>query len=158
MRLGSGGKAIANVKMSTWRSNNASDQWVEAYTVHPCTVDGLAQLIVPAVTYENDYRPTMAPVRASSIWSNCCKLFPNVEGNMLAAASKLRGHRGATADIVGTILDSSGLVLYIESLETTFVGINSACGGVGQGEPRNLLTRLLWKPDVDTISHDNYCY
>ncbi|KAE8374944.1 putative polyketide synthase [Aspergillus bertholletiae] len=154
MRVGPRGEAIATVNMNTWRSHNASDKWEEVYTIHPCTMDGLAQLIVPALEQGNDSLPTMVPVHASSIWINFREPVLQPEGKMLAAAKcKLRGRRGATANIVGTARDSGELALYIENLETRFVGTNSTTA-VENSEPRNLCTRLLWKADVDSLSHE----
>ncbi|PYI26785.1 hypothetical protein BP00DRAFT_460764 [Aspergillus indologenus CBS 114.80] len=153
MRLGSGGKAIAHVDLSTWKTTGPSDEWTPRYTVHPVTMDGLAQLVVPALAHECDDLPTMVPVRAASIWINLEGPSMFNDGEILAAAQcSRRSNRGAKADVVGTSLDGSHLALYIEGLETTF--ISEASPGAGQGSElaRNLCTSLIWKADIDMLS------
>ncbi|OJZ89214.1 hypothetical protein ASPFODRAFT_42376 [Aspergillus luchuensis CBS 106.47] len=152
MRLGSGGKAIAHIDLDTWKSGPC-DNWTSQYTVHPVTMDGLAQLVVPALAYEFENLPTMVPVRAASIWINL--LEPSMlNGRELLAAAQCspRGNRGAGADIISTSSDGSQLVLYIEGLETTFIeGIST----VQEPEkPRNLCTGLVWKADIDMLSNE----
>ncbi|KAI3010796.1 hypothetical protein CBS147346_1561 [Aspergillus niger] len=152
MRLGSGGKAIAHIDLGTWKSG-PSDRWSSQYTVHPVTMDGLAQLVVPALAYEFESLPTMVPVRAASIWINPSKSCMLNDREILAAAQcSRRGNRGAGADIIGTSSDGSQLVLYIEGLETTFIEDVSA--GQRSEIPRNLCTGLVWKADIDMLSNE----
>ncbi|PYH86334.1 hypothetical protein BO82DRAFT_380441 [Aspergillus uvarum CBS 121591] len=104
--------------------SSVHDKWTPQYTVHPVTMDGLAQLVVPALAHECDDLPTMVPVRAASIWIN------------LRGPSIRRSNRGAKADVVGTSLDGRRLALYIEGLETTF--ISEASAGAGQGSEADI--------------------
>ncbi|PWY90616.1 putative polyketide synthase [Aspergillus sclerotioniger CBS 115572] len=152
MRIGAGGEAVADVNMNTWKSNATSSEWSSKYTVHPCTMDGLAQLVVPALAEGRDYLPTMVPVRAASIWIDCSEPSFLHEGNILALARcSIRGNRLATSDIVGAVKDSLRPVLCIKGLETTFIGTASS---LNESSPRPLCTRLLWRPDISMMSHE----
>ena len=151
MRLGGGGEAIADVKTDTWRLRDV-EQFTQAYAVHPLLLDGLLQLLVPALTQERNL-PTMIPTSVASMWIDCSdtKLFQG--GKIRAVAKcKLRGYRGASADIVGTPIDSSSPLLYFEGLETTFISSIESPNDK-RVQPRNLCTRIIWKLDVDMMSH-----
>ena len=153
MRLGGGGEAMAEVNTETWKLNNGQT-FAQAYAVHPSTLDGLAQLIVPALAQER-YLPTMIPTSVASIWVDCSDRDALQKGKIRAAAKcRLRGYRGASADIVGTPTDSSNPLLYFEGLETTFISsTESSTDKLVQS--RNLCTRLVWKHDIDMMSHQD---
>jgi acyl transferase domain-containing protein/NADPH:quinone reductase-like Zn-dependent oxidoreductase/ubiquinone/menaquinone biosynthesis C-methylase UbiE len=154
LRLGTEGKAISNVSTSSWKSKNVNDEWAQQYAIHPCTMDGLAQLVVCALAQGLDYLPTMVPVRVSNMWLNYQELSCLEEGTIQATAKcGFRGHRGATANIVGTITEARKPVIYFERLETTFIG-SMANPGSKMMQPRELCTRIAWKPDVAMMSED----
>ncbi|KAL4788911.1 putative polyketide synthase [Aspergillus venezuelensis] len=153
MRLGKNGEAVATIRTDAWRPS--SNCLPTEYMVHPCTMDGLAQLLVPALAEagSNKALPTMVPVRASNIWIDCSNLACLQNGELLAAANcRIRNRRGAGADIVGIVNGSHRPVLCIEGLETTFIGsVGEYQGGETRG-PRPLCTKLIWKPDIDLLS------
>lgn len=154
MRLGDGGEAIAEVNTDSWRTRDSST-FAQGYAVHPSTLDGLAQLIVPALTQggRKDL-PTMVIVRVANLWVDCSNTQLLRGGKIRAAAKcRLRSHRGASADIVATPIYSSSPLLYIEGLETTFIS-SSESANDKQVQARNLCTRLVWKPDIDMMSHE----
>ena len=152
MRLGGGGEAIADVETDTWRLRDVA-QFTQAYAVHPSILDGLAQLLVPALAQERNL-PTMIPTSVASVWVDCSNA-KSFQGEKIRAAAKckLRGYRGASADIVGTPIGSSSPLLYFEGLETTFIS-STESPNEKRFQPRNLCTRLIWKLDVDMISHE----
>ena len=152
MRLSGRGEAIADVETDTWRSRDV-EQFTQAYAVHPSIFDGLAQLLVPALAQERNI-PTMIPTSVASIWVDCSNT-KSFQGAKIRAAAKckLRGYRGASADIVGTSIGSSSPLLYFEGLETTFIGSTESLIDK-RVLPRNLCTRLLWKHDVDMMTHE----
>ncbi|PYH92144.1 putative polyketide synthase [Aspergillus ellipticus CBS 707.79] len=152
MRLGSGGEAVADVNIDTWRTNKICEGWAPKYTVHPCTMDGLAQLIVPSLAERHSPLPTMVPIRADSIWIDCSEPSLLQQGRIHAVAKCTRANRGATADIVGIQKDPLRPLLVIEGLDTTFIG--TIANDEEKSGPRPLCTRLIWRPDFDLMSHD----
>ena len=153
MCLGREGKAMTEVNTESWKSENLEPS-AQAYAIHPSTLDGLAQLLVPALAQERNYLPTMIPTCVASIWIDCSCIESQGGAKIRAAAKcRRRGYRGASADIVGTPLDSSDLLLYFECLETTFIS-DEESPSEEQMKPRNLCTRLTWKPDIDMLSHE----
>ena len=152
MRLGGKGEAIADIETDTWRLRDV-EQFTQAYAVHPSILDGLAQLLVPALAQERTF-PTMIPTSVASIWIDCSSTKSFQGGKVRAAAKcRLRGYRGASADIVGTSIGSSSPLLYFEGLETTFISSTESPNDK-RVQPRNLCTRLIWKLDVDMMSHE----
>ncbi len=152
MRLGGGGEAMAEVITDSWKARSTMS-FAEDYIVHPSTLDGLAQLLVPALAQQQSHLPTMVPTRVASIWVDCSNNEALQGGKIRAAAKcRLRGYRGASADIVGTSVDCSSPLLYFEGLETTFID-NTELPSDQRG-PRSLCTQLLWKPDIDMMSHE----
>ncbi|KAL4938409.1 polyketide synthase dehydratase-domain-containing protein [Aspergillus oleicola] len=100
MRLGPDGQAVATVQTNTWKADGAISL---EYVVHPCTMNGLAQLLVPALVEAGGgkHLPTMVPVRTASIWIDCSDLGLLQEDQLLVAAEcRTEGSRGAKADIV----------------------------------------------------------
>ncbi|KAL8782131.1 MAG: hypothetical protein Q9213_005665 [Squamulea squamosa] len=154
MRLGHNGQATAELNLNGRRGSKNILSSVQPYVVHPTTLDGLAQFIVPALSQDRKNLPTMVPTRIASIWVDCEKLESFREGKLCAAAKcKLRGYRGASADIVGTPFGSSKPVLYFDGLETTFIS-SAGSSSTEQPKHRNLCTRLVWGLDVDMMSHE----
>ncbi|KAI4263037.1 MAG: hypothetical protein L6R42_001796 [Xanthoria sp. 1 TBL-2021] len=152
MRLGHGGQAIAELNLDSWKSKNLQSSAGD-YTVHPTTIDGLAQLIVPALAQEQEDLPTMVPTHVASIWVDCKELASLQEARLCAAARcRLRGYRGASADMIATPIGSSSPVIHIDGLETTFIS-STAFSNTQPNEQRNLCTRLIWGLDVDMMSH-----
>lgn len=153
MRLGGEGEAIAEVSTDSWKLKDAK-RFTQAYAVHPSTLDGLAQLLVPALSQGPIHLPTMIPTRVASIWVNCSNAEAFQRGKIrVAAKCKLRGYRGALADIIGTPIDSNSPLLYFEGLETTLISSTKSPNDKGV-QPRNLCTRVVWKLDVDMMSHE----
>ncbi|KAI4225140.1 MAG: hypothetical protein L6R40_008390 [Gallowayella cf. fulva] len=153
MRLGHGGQATAELKLDSWKSKNPQ-VFAQDYTVHPTTIDGLAQLIVPALAQEQKELPTMVPTRVGSIWVDCQILASLQESRICAVARcRLRGYRGALADIVATPIGSDKPLIYIDGLQTTFIS-STASSKAQPEEQRNLCTRLAWGLDVDMMSHE----
>ncbi|KAE8143892.1 putative polyketide synthase [Aspergillus pseudotamarii] len=153
LRLGDDGQAIAEVEMDTWKSRTDADTWAQKYAVHPCTVDGLAQVLFPALIKGGKALPTMVPTRATSIWINYRRPQLLQKGSLgVAARCSMRGARGSSANIIGTSTGSDNIpLLYIEGLETTFLGSLETSNSASE-TIRNLCTRLLWRPDIDLMS------
>ncbi|KNG87291.1 putative polyketide synthase [Aspergillus nomiae NRRL 13137] len=153
VRVGDKGEAIAEVQIDTWKSRTRTDTWPQKYAVHPCTIDGLAQIVFPALMKEGHVIPTMVPTLAASIWINYRRFQLLQEGSLkVSAKCSMRGARGSSANIVATSTGSNELpLLYIEGLEATFLGGLGSSRNEGKAL-RNLCSRLLWRPDLDLMS------
>ncbi|KAI9035970.1 putative polyketide synthase [Aspergillus affinis] len=150
MRVGPEGEATAMLKMDTWATNTESDQWAQEYAMHPCVIDGLAQVIFPTLTAWQSLS-TMVAARANDIWiSFPCLASPKLDTLQVLAKCKMQGPRGATADLLATTIGSSDPVLSMQGLQTTLVGTALE----NEGPPRDLCTKLIWKPDTDLINHE----
>ncbi|KAI0016501.1 lovastatin nonaketide synthase [Xylariomycetidae sp. FL0641] len=96
-------------------------------------------LLVPALAQQRPDLPTLVPVRVASLWLDC--------GGRLE-----RGYRGAAADIVCTATASDHPLVYLEGLEATFIDDGGPSEDTA-GSPRALCKRIIWKPDLDLMSH-----
>ncbi|PYH35667.1 polyketide synthase [Aspergillus neoniger CBS 115656] len=156
LRLGPGATAVAAIDLESWK-RVMSEEDAPPYAVHPCTMDGLAQLVVPALNHEQrDTLPTMVPARASRIWMDLRKPALLHQGEILAVAQcRLRGHRGARADVVGMSVDGDRPLLCIEGLETSFIEAAKPTAVIGDSSrQRQLCTSLVWRPDVDMLDRE----
>ncbi|TVY30663.1 Lovastatin diketide synthase [Lachnellula hyalina] len=152
MRLGYQGEVTAEVKTTSWKSR-AVNTFAQHFTVHPIILDGMAQLLVPALAYGKKYLPTMVPAHADLIGIDCGNI-ELLEREYIRATAKcsFRGYRGASADIVATSTDSQRQIIYIQGLETTFIN-STGVSEENTSSSRTLCTRLTWKPDIDLLNN-----
>lgn len=156
MCLGARGFATAKIDTEAWRSKPPGGR-PPAYAIHPATLDGLAQLVTPVLSQNGRHLPTMVPVRLARLWLDLSSGASLCQGRMrVAAKCRLRGYRGASADIVGTCEGGDTSVVYMNGLETNF--ISSTTDASIQLPPRKLCTRLVWKPDVGLMSPEQMCH
>ncbi|KAK2617040.1 hypothetical protein QQS21_000134 [Conoideocrella luteorostrata] len=154
MHVGPNGEATATINTESRRLTQTRKQQVQQYAIHPCTLDGLAQLMVPALSHVREDLPTMVPLYASNIWIDCRGNPLSRDGKLFGAARcTLRGRRGATANIIGTLPGSAEPVIYFENLETAYIEGSSDLEPVEEIK-RNLCTRMSWKPDIDMLDCD----
>ncbi|KAI1211883.1 lovastatin nonaketide synthase [Annulohypoxylon truncatum] len=160
MRIGKTGEAVARINTESWKRKAAnSDTFGPHYVVHPCTLDGLAQLMLPSLTAMHQSLPPMVPIHADGIWIDCSS--PSLRNGLISVTSKcrLRGYRGASADIAATAPGSTTPLIYLDGMKTAFIGSTEASDSQGLS-PRRLHTRLIWKPDVGMMDNENlrlYC-
>ncbi|PZD41177.1 Polyketide synthase modules protein [Pyrenophora tritici-repentis] len=150
LRLGQNGVASADLDPETWRLKKTS--WPsQEYLLHPTVLDGLAQVLVPALHQEKPGDlATMVPSSISNIWLNFDR-SSHCEGRVrVAAKCKLRGHRGASADVVAMSPGLDTPLVVLQELRTTFIGSHDE--HEVDEKPRHLCTRLTWKPDIDMMS------
>lgn len=171
LRLGESGEAVAHVKADAWKARAVqySSPLLPHYNVHPSTMDGLAQMIVPALAFQcKNKLATMVPVAVESIWFHIDDTGGSHNGNLTAAAQcSLSSHRGASADVVAFDADSTIAVgpenleacsvprMYLQGLQTTYLETQPTDPSTSETEQtaRRLCSRLLWKPDISTMSH-----
>lgn len=152
LRVGRNGLAVAKVNTESWQRKDK--KVLEAYVIHPSTLDGLAQLLVPALAaHEKIHLATMLPTYVANIWVNCSLLEAEECPGLLATARyKPRGYRGASADVVATRIGSNEPLVYFEDLETTFIS-DSDLRRDKQSQSRALCTRIDTKPDIGMMDH-----
>lgn len=161
VRFGTGGQAFARLNTENWNSKGTGNYPTPAYTVHPSTLDGLAQLLVPAISrlQPGEPLPTMVPTYIRTL---LIQDTPEIRTGDLGVAAKfqLRGYRGASGEIAvfGTELDNPPMVM--NGLETTTIGsaVTEAAGTGGAARP--ICHRLKSKPHPSLITHDQlraYC-
>lgn len=149
MRLGNDGEAVAEINTGSWMARGEGN-FAQSYVVHPSILDGLAQLLVPALARKEKALPTMVPVKTANIWVSCDANHLH-KGNIRAAAKcTLRGNRGASADIVAASMDYDRTLLYLEGLQTSFINSKRESNS-SQPPERNLCTRMMWKPDIQMM-------
>lgn len=152
MRIGKSGEATARVNTESWKRKATT--FGPCYVVHPCTLDGLAQLMLPSLAEMYQSLPPMVPIHVDGIWIDCGS--PSLRDGSVSVASqcRLRGYRGASADIAATAPGSTTPLIYLDGMKTAFIGSTEASNSQGLN-PRRLHTRLIWKPDVDLMDNEN---
>ncbi|KAL4745366.1 hypothetical protein BDW72DRAFT_198715 [Aspergillus terricola var. indicus] len=153
LRVSTAGEATADVNLDTWRTAY-KEGWSQAsnYLVHPCTVDALIQLVLPAQTAGKGTLPTMVPAEAERIYIDCsaCREFDN--GKIAALARGARINRGTVSDIVGMMTETSRPILSISKLCTRF--IDSVTARPMDSGPRPLCKKLIWRPSIATMTKE----
>ncbi|KAJ5659894.1 polyketide synthase [Penicillium longicatenatum] len=153
LQLGPKEQAVANISNKIWKLSPTSDQWNQQFTIHPCTLDGMAQIILLALSSESEVLTGMVPKRVSSVWIDCRDNVHSSGGKLFGVAKCIhRGRRSATANIVATA-SSSKPVVYFERLEASFIESQSN-SRVMEEKSRNLCTRLKWRPDIEMMKPD----
>lgn len=69
-RLGTAGKVAAELNTETWAAADSVNPQDPSYIIHPSTLDGLAQLLFPALNriWEEPTSKTLMPTRIRSLW------------------------------------------------------------------------------------------
>ncbi|RYP05180.1 hypothetical protein DL765_009915 [Monosporascus sp. GIB2] len=137
VRLGNSGQAIANLSTKSWKTSHCHSMFPRPFMVHPATLDGFAQLIVPTLAQKHGSVYPMMPTRAADVWVDCSNDQWSQGDISVAIQCSLRGYRGASADIIGICGDSGRPLVYFQGLETTFIE-NVKSMAMDQVQPRQL--------------------
>ncbi|KAJ2987981.1 hypothetical protein NUW58_g4216 [Xylaria curta] len=154
-RFDSRGRAVALLDLESWKARVAEGMPYPSYTVHPSTVDGLIQLLRPAVRMikENQVMPAMMPVRIQTLWVGC--EVPEIPQGQLIAGGvfRLRGYRGAEGDVVALNEETQTPFLVVRGLEATFVGSDESRSSQlpHTAESLPLCHRLESQPDISIM-------
>ncbi|KAK5996306.1 Highly reducing polyketide synthase azaB [Cladobotryum mycophilum] len=159
LRLSNNGEAMAQLDTETWKSigTKASSS---SYSIHPTVMDGMAQLLIAALSQSHGDSPTMVPVRVAKIWVDCSNASLNCGKLSVMVDGTLNGYRGALGHVVGTTNDSTYPLVYLYGLETAFIDNGIKSPFHGEAKPRNLCTQLVWKPDIKLMNNEQisfYC-
>ncbi|KAL4937771.1 hypothetical protein BDV06DRAFT_232363, partial [Aspergillus oleicola] len=151
LRVGSNGEAAACLETEKWKSNPEKDASAAKYIIHPSTMDGLAQLIAPALNEAYGRLPSFLPTGVSSIYLSCRKLL-HIRGDGIYAVAKCDTPtiRGVTSTVVAAMRDSDKPVVVIQKFEVRFVDALDT----EEGNPRAdlLCTKLLWRPCITMMN------
>ena len=154
VQLGRQKEALSKLSTDKWKMDQGSDQQNQQYTIHPCTLDGLAQVLLFAIISQQEEIVGMVPRRASSIWIDCRR-------NALSSGEKLLGtgkcvhlgRRSATGSVVATTLNFEPVTI-IDNLEASYIGGGNT-KDQNEKESRLLCTRVKWRPDIELMSPDH---
>ncbi|KAI8951015.1 hypothetical protein F4801DRAFT_601649 [Xylaria longipes] len=116
----------------------------------------LAYCIVQAFQWLTQHQrelPTLVPVHMENIWVNVSDSIITQGKIRVAAQSKFRSYRGASANIIATHTDSNIPLICLEGLETTFI-TNSDESVLKKDSGRILFTRFACEPDIDLLSSE----
>lgn len=151
MRTSSEGEAVAEINTESWKLVQPSKtEILPPYIVHPTTLDGLAQLVLPALERVRANLPPMVPVRAANIWIDC--VDERLRHGKLSAATRcrIRAH-GGCADVAATTPESPIPLIYLDGLETAFIGSAEESATNIDKATRTLCTHPVWLPDLEMM-------
>ncbi|KAI1126417.1 lovastatin nonaketide synthase [Nemania abortiva] len=155
-RFDTGGRVVALLDPESWKARAVDGMPHPSYVVHPSTIDGLIQLLRPAIRIikENQVLPAMMPTRIQSLWVSC--EVPELPQGKLTTAGvfQLRGYRGGGGDVVAISEETQTPFLVVTGLEATFVGSDDP--GSSQlpltAESPPLCHRLESRPDISIMT------
>ncbi|RAK93462.1 putative polyketide synthase [Aspergillus costaricaensis CBS 115574] len=153
MQLGPQREAIAKISTDKWKIGQTSVHRNQQYTIHPCTLDGLAQVILIALFCQQNEILGMVPRRVSSIWIDCRSNALSSGKKLLSTGKSVNlGRRSATGSVIATTSNFEPVTI-IDNLEASFIE-----GGRNKDQSeeklRLLCTRVKWRPDIDLMSSD----
>lgn len=161
VRFGIAGQATALLNTENWKLNSTDNYPTPDYTVHPSTLDGLAQLLVPAISCQHSVEtiPTMVPTYIRTLW---IQDNPSIRTGDLRVSAKfqMRGYRGAAGEIAAFGTESNNPLVIMNGLETTI--ISSAVSEPPRVDDKvpPICHRLKSRPHPSLITHDQlraYC-
>ncbi|KAK7225804.1 hypothetical protein V2G26_013807 [Clonostachys chloroleuca] len=158
-RPGFGGKATAQIATEAWKAKMPKHSSFPNYPIHPTTLDGLAQLLVPALSHTENTSGslTMMPVHVGSLWIDCEGLDSQASELSAYGSFQMQGQRRAEGNVIATSSGSTSPVIIMSGLRTKVIS-NSKETPVKVLRP--LCHRIIQKPDISMMSHDQvlaYC-
>ncbi|KAI4288066.1 MAG: hypothetical protein L6R35_002669, partial [Caloplaca aegaea] len=143
----------AKVKLRKW-TEKGNGIYEQPHVIHPTTLDGLFQLIVPALIQGGRSRiPTMVPTRINRLWVAASGLSDHNDSMIRACAlSRFKGYRETESSVVAVSSSESAPRIVMEGLETTFV-TNNQSSDAKEDEKRHLCCHLHWRLDLDLMDN-----
>ncbi|KAF2962695.1 hypothetical protein GQX73_g10878 [Xylaria multiplex] len=152
MRLGTQGEISAYVNTKSWVLKSTQSV-TSAFLVHPTTLDGLAQPLLQALLVQRPDLPTMVPTYVKRIYLDCKEQDKDSERIRVVAKCGFSGYRGGYADIVATTVElNNAPLIFMEGLETAFIGSDDTSTHMHSNKPRRLCNKLSWKPDLEMMT------
>lgn len=149
VRFGDQGQASAQLSTDNWQSRDRVSYQSPGYIIHPTTLDGLAQLLVPAISHQQrgEPLPAMMPTHIGALWIR--DTSETRDGDVEVAANfRLRGYRGATGDIVVSGKEADDPLVVLNDLQTTFIGSAESTDSASCNTIQPLCHQLVAKPHV----------
>ncbi|KAL8650013.1 MAG: hypothetical protein Q9210_004076, partial [Variospora velana] len=143
----------AKVKLRQW-TEKGNGIYEQPHVIHPTTLDGLFQLIVPALSQGGRSRiPTMVPTRINRLWVAASGLSDHNDSMIRACAlSRFKGYRETESSVVAVSSSESAPRIVMEGLETTFV-TNNQSSDAKEDKKRHLCCHLHWRLDLDLMDN-----
>ncbi|KAK1140234.1 Type I Iterative Polyketide synthase (PKS) [Aspergillus melleus] len=139
-------QVVVHIRTDNWKASQKSDPRNQQFTFHPCTLDGLAQMLLLAVFSVKDHMLGLVPKRVSSVWIDCRNKVQSEKQLHGIAKCVHVGHRSAITNIMATTTNLEPVVSF-EGVESSFIEFD----GQSEAGSRLLCTRLIWKPDMELM-------
>lgn len=144
------GEVMADISTRKW-ADVYRNKDVSTHILHPATMDGVFQLVFPALLGS---RRTVVPTRVRRMWVNARGLLSKEQeqtGVLRAqGVSRQRGPRGTEVNVRVTSPGSNKPLMDVEGYESTVIGSNNDTVR-SEIEPRRLCATMQWRPDVDML-------
>ena len=145
-------ESAAEVELGKW-TERENKSFVQPCVFHPTTLDGVFQIIVPALSQGGRRKiPTLVPSRIGRLWISAFELADS-KGPPIRASSRcqFRGYRETVSSVSAVSSKTNRPCFILEDLESTIVGdIRSVYEA--KDKERQLCYSLEWKPDLDMLS------
>ena len=164
-------KALRNLTYSNLAATAAAEielqQWAmsqhivheQPHVIHPTALDGLFQLIVPAISNGGKGKlSTMVPTRIQRLWISSTGLSGSKSSVRAVASCQVKGFREVESSIIAVFRNGEPCITF-EAVESTFVSHDFQNAG-STVEDNHLCCRIDWKPDLEMLSHEqvlSYC-
>ena len=153
------GRAVGSIKTFEWTADNQSHP--QRHIIHPTTLDGLFQLMMPALSrgMETDI-PTMMPTRVGKLWLSSRGIsYPNIETVDAYVEAHLSSHRTANALLIAVDRTKKSFLLSVEDAKATAVATRDTTSKL-ENSAKRICYNVAWKPDLDLLDHQQlraYC-
>lgn len=164
-------KALKNLTYSNLVTTAAAEielqQWAvlqkivyeQPHVIHPTTLDGLFQLIVPAISNGGKGKlSTMVPTQIQKLWISSTGLSGSKSSVRAVASCQIKGYREVESSIIAVSGTGEPCIIF-EAVDSTFVSTDFRTTG-SMVEDNHICCSIEWKPDLEMLSHEqvlNYC-
>lgn len=144
------GEVMADISTRKW-AEVYSDKHVSPHIIHPATMDGVFQLVFPALLGSGR---TVVPTRVRRMWVNARALLLNEQEQTAVLRAqgvcRQRGQRRTEVNIRVVSPGSNKPLMDVEGYESTVIGSDKDTPS-RTTEPRMLCATMQWRPDVDML-------
>lgn len=147
------GCAVGEVQCFNWAKNTSSNPH-QSHVVHPCTLDGLIQMPMIALSKGGSRSiPSLIPRKIKRVWIANQGLQHTTNQGLHAVTDALKqGNRGIEASV--SVMDNT-LSQHCAELEgMQFAAINEQPSGAEESINGHMLCNFTWFPDMDLASPD----
>jgi acyl transferase domain-containing protein len=154
------GEATAEVTVFKWSPDENANH-PQAHIIHPSTLDGVAQLMLVALSKGGDEDiPATIPTRIGKLWLSSTGIsYPTSAAVNVFARATFTGNRKAESSMSVMNQTTGELMLLMEDVEGTSVATLDA-DSKNQEHKRDFCYNFDWRPDMDMLDHQaalTYC-